>query len=124
MFVAVFYWWFVFKPKELVYIYSKLIKKIRQFFSISLLLRTLFSPWKRDELNMVNLSLQDRFRVLMMNLVSRLVGAAVRGGTVFVGITTIVLITAGFFAAILGLILMPIIVIALLFTKVSGGGGV
>lgn len=121
IFLAVVFWWFVFKPKQLLYIYSKVIRKIRQFFSISLLLRTLFAPWKRDEINMDNLSLQDRLRVLIMNLVSRLVGAVVRGGTIIVGITSIILTTAGFVFAITIFILLPIVSILLLVVALSGG---
>jgi hypothetical protein len=119
--LAVFYWWFAIKPRQLFYIYSKIIRKIRQFFSMSLLLRTLFAPWKRDEVDMGNLSLQDRFRVLMMNLVSRLVGAAVRGGTILVGMTSVILTTVGFFITIAGFILLPLLSILLLIIAFSGG---
>lgn len=115
------FWWFVFKPKQLLYIYSKVIRKIRQFFSISLLLRTLFAPWKRDEINMGNLSLQDRLRVLIMNLVSRLVGAVVRGGTVMIGVASIALTTAGFIFAITMFVLLPILSILILVMAFSGG---
>lgn len=121
IFLAVVFWWFVFKPKQLLYIYSKVIRKIRQFFSISLLLRTLFAPWKRDEINMDNLSLQDRLRVLIMNLVSRLVGAVVRGGTVMVGVTSIILTTVGFVFVITVFVLLPILSILLLVVASSGG---
>lgn len=121
IFLAVVFWWFVFKPKQLLYIYSKVIRKIRQFFSISLLLRTLFAPWKRDEINMGNLSLQDRLRVLIMNLVSRLVGAVVRGGTVMIGVASIALTTAGFIFAITMFVLLPILSILILVMAFSGG---
>jgi predicted methyltransferase MtxX (methanogen marker protein 4) len=99
----------------------KVIKKIRQFFSISLLFRTLFAPWKRDEINMGNLSLQDRLRVLVMNLISRLVGAIVRGGTIVVGIISIISTTIGFTFAISAFVLLPILSLLLLMTAFSGG---
>jgi hypothetical protein len=121
IFLAVVFWWFVFKPKQFLYIYLKVIKKIRQFFSISLLFRTLFAPWKRDEINMGNLSLQDRLRVLVMNLISRLVGAIVRGGTIVVGIISIISTTIGFTFAILAFVLLPILSLLLLMTAFSGG---
>ncbi len=70
---------------------------------------------------MDNLSLQDRLRVLIMNLVSRLVGAVVRGGTIIVGITSIILTTAGFVFAITIFILLPIVSILLLVVALSGG---
>jgi hypothetical protein len=122
VFLAVVFWWLVFKPKQLLYIYSKVIRKIRQFFSMSLLLRTLFAPWKRDEIDMGNLSLQDRLRVLIMNLVSRLVGAVVRGGTVLVGATSVLLTTVGFFIVAAGFIMLPLLSVLLLIIAFSGGG--
>ena len=41
------------------------------FFSITLLLKTLFDPWKRDVSYAENISLNEQFRLLAENLVSR-----------------------------------------------------
>jgi len=70
---------------------GRTIKKFFDFFSIDLLAKTLFLPWKRDEIDTSNMALQDKFRVWIMNLVSRLVGLVVRLVTISLGFATIVL---------------------------------
>ena len=105
---AFFYWWFYFVPKRTVTVALKLIKKAFNFFSIDLLLKTLFQPWKRDEIDTTNMALDDKLRVWMMNLVSRLIGAVVRGGTIFIGLGAIALtVLAGLFL-LLGFLILPI----------------
>jgi len=86
---AFFVWWLKYVPSRIVYIARKTIIKIFHYFSIDLLLRTLFQPWKRDEIDTTNMALDDRFRVWIMNLVSRLVGATVRGITIAIGLLAI-----------------------------------
>ena len=76
-------------PARILSVTKLVVKKFFLFFSIDLLLKTLFQPWKRDEIDTTNMSLQDKARVLMMNLISRLVGAVVRGGTILIGLGAI-----------------------------------
>jgi len=114
---ALAYWWYAYKPKELLEIYLKLNRKALNFFSLDLLVRTLFQPWKRDEIDMSNLSLQDRLRVLLMNLVSRLVGATVRGGTILAGLLILAGLFVVFVAGMLVFILLPFISIYLIISS-------
>lgn len=60
---------------------------------------------------MTNLALDDRIRVMMMNLVSRFVGATVRSITILVGLSVIVFIFLAMIVSYIGFILLPIIVI-------------
>lgn len=118
IFLAFFYWWFSVVPKKIIYIGSKSLKRAFEFFSISLLLKSLFSPWKRDETDTSNMSLDDRLRVLMMNVVSRLVGAVVRLGTIFVGL---IIIIATFLATLLGVLIfifIPVIAAYLIINAI------
>jgi aromatic ring-cleaving dioxygenase len=48
------------------------------FFSVKMIFRTLFDPWKRDQVSYKNLSLQERFNVFILNLSSRLIGFLVK----------------------------------------------
>ncbi len=98
-------WWFKEVPGEILFIMRKAIKKIFLYFSIDLLAKTLFLPWKRDEIDTSNLSLDLKLRVWIMNIVSRLVGATVRiitivSGLFAIGITAVigVFMTIGFVA--------------------------
>lgn len=82
--------------------------------------RTLFDYWKKDEINTTNMALDDKIRVLMMNLVSRFVGAAVRSITIMVGLVIIsgtILLTT---LALCGFILLPFISIFLIINSLSG----
>lgn len=47
-------------------------------FSVKMIFRTLFDPWKRDQVSYKNLSIQERFNVMILNLVSRMVGFLVK----------------------------------------------
>lgn len=106
---AFFYWWLKDTPQRIVKFSLLTIKKLFFFFSIDLLLKTLLEPWKRDEIDTTNMSLQSKLNVLLMNIVSRLVGAVVRGGTV---VFALALIAATFILAVVstvGFIFLPVI---------------
>lgn len=76
-------------------------KGVERTFSITLLLQTLFSPWRRIISN-PGRSLDDKVRAALDNFVSRCVGAVIRTG---------VLIAAGF--AMLGVFLGSIIMVGI-----------
>ena len=109
--LAFFVWWFKETPAKIIYIGQKTVGRAFEFFSITLLLKSLFSPWKRDETDTSNMALEDKVKVLMMNLVSRLVGAVVRSGTILVGLLIISATFLASLAAVIGFILLPIILV-------------
>ncbi len=59
---------------------------ITHFFSIPLLLKTLFQPWKRIHETYTHRGLEDFFATLVVNLMTRVVGALVRLSIIFVGL--------------------------------------
>lgn len=64
------------------------------FFSVKLLLKTLFSPWRRVELvdKTPGFSLQKLFQQLTFNLISRFIGVIVRSIFIFCGLIFTLLI--------------------------------
>ena len=86
------------------------------YFSVDLLLKTLFLPWKRDEIDTSNLSLDLKFRVWIMNLVSRLIGATVRMAVILIGLASIAVIFIAALVAIAGFILLPLVSLYLLIS--------
>ena len=90
-------------------------EKVFSFFSINLLLRTLFDPWKRDISHVENASLDIVFKIFLDNLVSRLIGAICRFFIIIIGL----IITMIFFLVLLSVffiwILLPIIAVFLIF---------
>ena len=115
--VTYFYWWY---QEELIYLFNAVIntcKRIFYTFSIPLLLRTLFYPWKNDALYKENPSLSDAFQILIGNLVSRFVGATVRLMTIFAGLIVTCLIFICGIILLISWIFLPIIII---YLSVSG----
>lgn len=54
-------------------------------FSIPILVRTVFAPWRRDIESAANQPLTVQLRVIVDNLVSRVFGAVVRLSTLVIG---------------------------------------
>lgn len=81
-----FIFWFVSLPCYIWQIISLETLRLFKIFSISLLLKTLFEPWKRDWAPTSGLSLQDRVYVMAENLVSRLIGVFIRCCAILTGL--------------------------------------
>jgi len=108
-------WWYAQEPAYLWRAVNVTSNKILNLFSVPILIRTLFDPWKRDVTYVENASLDVRYKVWLNNLISRLVGFVVRLITALTGIlfaTLAFLVLAAFFLVWLAL---PIIIIFLLF---------
>lgn len=106
-----FKWWFSVMPKNIFSAIRRTIANTYDYFSIGLLAKTLFSPWKRDVISMEHMTLGERLQVLVMNLVSRLIGAFIRFFTIIAGLLIIIselLIGVFIFA---GFILIPFLAV-------------
>lgn len=81
---------------------------ITHFFSVPLLLRTLFSPWRRmtDDYDLKNGNIAD---VLVVNSLSRLLGFLVRMGIILVALCCYTLLAIMFISFCVGWILFPIL---------------
>jgi hypothetical protein len=98
LFLEFFTWWYGVGWQKAIHGGIGLVKKVELSFSISVLLRTLFSPWKRI-ISSPGRSLEDKLSALLDNLVSRTIGFFVR---IFSLITALVLITG---AAVVGAVI-------------------
>lgn len=67
------------------------------YFSVFLLLKTLFAPWRRTSWSYgKGFNVSKYFEVLASNLISRILGAIMRSFVIFAGLTTeLVLIVLG-----------------------------
>ena len=120
MLVGFFYWWLRDTPSLILHTGEKIVAYVYSYFSIPILLKTLFDPWKKDEIDTSNMAIDDKVKVLIMNLVSRLVGAAVRSITIFVGLLFIIFTMLAVAVGILGFILLPFISLALIIKSIAG----
>lgn len=110
-----FTWWYTEAYARLFVFLKHFFLYLIDLFSVKICLRTLFYPWKRDQINTEGMSIQDRFQALMMNLVSRLVGFVIKTGT----LVSYCCVTAVSFALsivlIAGWFLYPILIVGLIF---------
>ena len=76
-------------PSLLKHHQGLLIATVIEYFSFGVLIRTLFAPWKRDELVANQPSLGERFQLLALNLMGRLIGAVVRSCAIVGGLVVL-----------------------------------
>jgi hypothetical protein len=108
-------WYYCEALKDVLQGWKNYIIFAAQYFSIPLLLRTLFSPWKRDITKKPRgLDLKKLFEYLSYNAISRGIGFFVRSLTIIVGIIFLFfVIIAGAIFFVLW-IFLPLLVLGLL----------
>ena len=85
-----------------------------EYFSIPLLFKTLFAPWKRDITKKPRgLDFKKLFEYISFNLISRTIGFSIRIITIFVGILFFLLIVVLGLLFFLIWLLLPLILIGL-----------
>lgn len=104
-------WWWVISNAK-----TRLIN-VQRMFSVSILLRTLFAPWKQIVgMPNRNQSLDAKFRMKLDNLISRLVGFVVRTLTLLAALVSFVFVLMIEIIFILLWPLLPLsIIISILF---------
>lgn len=114
LFVDYFLWHYTRAFRDLLSIWTNFFWFVIHFFSIPLLLRTLLSPWKRVKEDLHQGSVEDFFAAIVVNIVTRIIGALVRLTIIVLGLISLVLLLVGLFLFLVFWILFPI-VIAYLF---------
>ncbi len=119
-------WWYRSVPRELLKQQQLLLATTVDYFSFRVLMQTLFQPWKRDEIAADRLSLQQRFEVLGLNVMSRMIGAVVRSGAMLAGVVVIIGILSFFLVLWISWALAPLFALGLIVfgfvTMVRGQG--
>ena len=112
-------WYYGEAVKDLLMKWKNFVIFSLEYFSIPLLLKTLFAPWKRDITRKPRgLDLKKLFEYITFNLISRSIGFIIRFLTICVGILFF------FFVAIAGAmffiiwIFLPLIFIGLLILAI------
>ncbi len=81
------YWHYITGAEEVLRAWFNFVEFGLYLFSVPLLLRTLFSPWRRIEIQASEMGgLEGYFNRLSFNLISRLIGFSVRSVLIFFGL--------------------------------------
>ncbi|MCK5026992.1 MAG: hypothetical protein KAS07_01095 [Candidatus Pacebacteria bacterium] len=98
---------------DIFHIWSNITHFVFHFFSIPLLLRTFFAPWKRIEATRETqgLNISDYISTKLVNTIMRLIGASMRAVLIFIGLVVVAtVVIAGMIFFVLW-VLLPIIVL-------------
>ncbi len=105
------YWHFFGATKNLLRIWGNFLKFSLNFFSVSLLIKTAFQPWKRISQSYMGLAdFFENFQIFVLNSFSRLFGFLMRLIFLMVGLSVTFLIFILGFLLILIWILLPAII--------------
>jgi len=111
-------WYFYDKPKVLLRAWFNFLRFYLYFFSILLLLKTLFSPWHKYEWvrRTRGFNPKEALRVHFSNFVSRILGAVVRLITIFIALIVEFVVFIFGLIVIIGWFLLPFIMV-IIFVK-------
>lgn len=102
----VFAWWYTTGWTRLIHGAGDRIGVVLEFFSVGLLLKTLFDPFRQIDAGSVRGSLQAELQAFGNRLFSRIVGFFMRTITIFVGLLSAIVVTI---VGLLQLILWPLL---------------
>jgi len=89
--IALFSWWYTTAWKDLARRIERRIGRTLDFFSVGLLFRTLFDPFRQIAAGKVKGSVDAQFRAWADRTFSRFFGAAIRGLFIVIGLLSTVL---------------------------------
>jgi hypothetical protein len=115
---AFLFWWYGHGWVQQVSAVRDSLVRTFDFFSIDLLARSLFSPFRQISAGKVQGSIQVVFQAWLDRLVSRVIGAMLRTTIIFVGIISLIVMTLVSILRVLlwpALPLLPVIFIVLMF---------
>lgn len=106
-------WQFYDIPKKLIFVWQDLLLFNLNYFSITLLLKTLFSPWRRYQwLYEKGFNFKKYFETLFSNLISRILGFIVRSLFILLGLVTEIVIFFLGLIALFSWLLLPLILLS------------
>lgn len=119
MLFELFFWWYGRGWLDAWEAARDWVTKVQMEFSVPELLRTLFSPWKQV-ISLPGRSLEDKFRALVDNLISRVIGFLVRFLALLAAAVCIILVAVVGLARAVAWPAIPPAVLYLVFRSLSG----
>lgn len=119
-------WHFLQMPKFLFKVWGNYFSYVTDFFSVPLLLKTLFSPWRRYQWSYPkNFDIQEFFLSFFSNIISRFLGAIVRTVLIIFGfLAQLMFILMGGIMLILWILFPLVILSGFLFILFFNSNGI
>jgi len=112
MLIQLISWHFFEMPKSILMGWRNFLEFCLNFFSVPLLLKTLFSPWRRYKLSyQKGLNIGKNIEVFISNLIFRIFGALLRLCLIFIGLLFEAFILILGFVLFVAWLLLPFLLI-------------
>ena len=106
---SLLHWWYTDGWRKQVFLVSNRLEGTLDYFSIDLLLKTLFAPFRQISVGKVDGPLEVKMRALIDKLFSRVIGAFIRLMIIIIGCVMIVFQLAIGIIMLIGWALFPIL---------------
>ena len=118
--VGIFSWWYSKGFIRRIQIIKVRLTELSDYFSINLLIKTLFAPFRQISADETGVSISDKSRVFFDKLLSRIIGAVVRSFMILIGLIVIFLqILLGIFTLIFWFIVPFLPIVGLIFMVIG-----
>ena len=122
MFVGFFTWWYGDGLSARVKAIGGRLSRVSDFFSVGLLVQTLFTPFRQLSTGSVSGPLSVRLQAVFDNLLSRLIGAGVRSVMIVAALISSLATLVYGVLVVIGWLLLPVLpIVGILVTVVRGG---
>ena len=118
--VGLLSWWYGAGWKQCVVSVGDKLLNIYDYFSIDLLIKTLFSPFRQISAGSVNGPLGVQFRAMLDKLISRVIGAIMRSAVIVIGSVALLLSVLLGLARIILWPLVPLMPVVAVVLAMSG----
>jgi hypothetical protein len=113
MFWQILRWHFFDVPKEILKGWGNFLWFGLNYFSVPILLKTFFSPWRRYAYPYGRFfEVWNNIEVFVFNMMSRIIGALLRTVFILIGILVEILILVAGAAVFIGWLLLPVLLLA------------
>ncbi len=120
LFISFFKWWYGDGWRQRARLMATRLDGVIDYFSIDLLAKTLFQPFRQDSTGRVDGPLTVKLRALADNLISRVLGAIIRLVILLFGIVAIIISAVLAIGGLIAWAALPVIPIAGVVLAVTG----
>ncbi len=122
LFVSLFKWWYSDGLRQRARLMSSRLDGIIDYFSIDLLAKTLFQPFRQDSTGSIDGSLDVKLHAFADNMISRILGALIRTVILLFGLITIAFYTVMVLLSLVLWVVLPLVPLAGIILTVLGVG--